>query len=1000
MGFLTEDNDGVLFFEGLKPDLLGEYFIFNYDSNSTIVNNIIQRSLLFPERAFSFFHRLLDDYSNEIDSNFRLFLLNINTIELSIEQICSFAKFLCERIARDNFRHSVQCLKCLNLLYMQNRGVDIAIIYAAGLFNMLDQLNLKKSRKLILELENLYYDYCDSLDVAMEYVYSLLHVMERKTLYAAKKIFEKLKILCKKVPFINNLEFNLCYAKALKVLCSKEINKYVSLEYCKELKDLFLKFSENEEFACVYAHCLCGLNTDLSNINNILIELLSLCNYTLVQPIYGMYIVENFRSGTLMKEEALNWLHNKYDFNLYIDKIEEHPITHFANMDDNLYKKDEIDCKQKNTCKPEPQESINLDIDKARKLAWLSNNLNYQQCKGVVAELKVLCERHKDTYEFIEYYLIGIVTLSKQNRQGLVESYELLENILKISNRFFNNFEEDLRISIYESISKLLDDNVFTTDLKILLDSFINMISKDLRTEQETIKIMSLFILARHSEIDAIVDDYFESVIVFYMNSNLIQKQYIKYIETKNNCDLEYILNNLPRFYSFNCEIIFTYMSNKILTFSSAYTDEKVIDFIANFLSKNKTDDLAYVYSEIIIKRFLKKPELQYYNILKSLETEYYPNFKIALNYAKLLYTVGEKGLLNFDELYNRIKVLGNTYPDKSIALIVQKILSRKVIDTISNNSYEKYIKEQKKLFDMYGTLEFAVEYCNSLSVISGNLSERENSKNYINIKKIAKNFQNKKAFEICLKRIVCEIEKSREYLCAQETTNEEVNLCNLKSQIQHLYINGGWNDVLRVEKVVKRCREAYMEFYHVDFAILLCRVLGILLKLVSNEVVGEIVNEVETIYNRYPDEPAIFKQYLKVLSSAISSNCILDGEKIDSLEKTLVQIIKKDKKCGNEIYGMLLLILHTKKNNENNKQLIEIELDSITIPPVYARTQLSRKTIDSILYHYHVWGTLDKPIEVVIIKGQYILLDGYARWIVANNNNMRLISASILAEY
>ena len=184
-------------------------------------------------------------------------------------------------------------------------------------------------------------------------------------------------------------------------------------------------------------------------------------------------------------------------------------------MDDNLYKKDEIDCKQKNTCKPEPQESINLDIDKARKLAWLSNNLNYQQCKGVVAELKVLCERHKDTYEFIEYYLIGIVTLSKQNRQDLVETYELLENILKISNRFFNNFEEDLRISVYESISKLLEDNVFTTDLKLLLDSFINMISKDLRTEQETVKIMSLLIVARHSEIDAIVDDYFEGIIAF-----------------------------------------------------------------------------------------------------------------------------------------------------------------------------------------------------------------------------------------------------------------------------------------------------------------------------------------------------------------------------------------------------------------------------------------------------------------------------------------------------
>lgn len=981
MGFLAEDNEGGLYFEGLKPDLLGEYFLLNYNLNNKTSNNIIQQSLLFPQRAFSFYHRLLDDYSAETDSNIRLSLLNINTNDMSIDKICFFAEFLCERIARDNRKHSVQCLKRLNLLYMQNKVEDTAIIYATGLFNMVEQLNLKKSKKLLLELKNLYDEYGDSFDVAMEYAYALLNVIERKSLYAAQKDFENLKMICKRNLFINNLEFNLCYAKALKILCSKEVDRYASFELCKELHFVFLRFSE-EEFACIYAQCLCSLNINTNNINKILTELLLLSDYTLVQPIYASYIIDNFKAGILSKAEALNWLQTKRDFNLYIDRIEE------------LNRKKSLNEKE-GDYKPEILKVINLDTDKARKLVWLSNNLNYKQCKGVVMELKALCKKYNYTYEFIEYYLIGLVTLSKHTCQDSVELYQVFEKILIISNKFFDNFDKDLRLSIYESISNLAKKNLIDEDLTILLEAFIHIITKELCSEQETVKIMSFLLLILDLKFDVIICNYFEDVIKIYNDSNDIQRQYIKYMDLKNDYDLEYIFQNLSRFYSYNCLIIFNNLVKKILTFSSANTDENVIDYIENFLSLNKADDLAIVYSKLILERFLKKPGLEYYNILKTLEVEYHPNVKIALNYAKLLYKIEEKKLLDIYDIYNCLKKLNNAYSDEKIALLYQKILSKMVIDSISSNFYEKYIKEQEILFDLYGNLEFALEYCNSLSVVSRCISDKENTKNYIKIKEVAKHFQKREVFNSCLKTIVCELEKSNGHFRVQETASEE-ELFNLKRQIQRLHFNGGYNDVLRVEKVVKRVREAYQEFSNVDFAILLCRGLFILSKLVSNKEICEIVGEIEVMYNRYSNEPTIFKNYLRVVICAISSNCKLEREKIDSLEKMLVKIIREDIRCGGEIYNVLLLILHIKNNKIDNEQLIELELDTVIIPI----TKSSKKRIDSVLYHFHVWGTLDKPIEVINIKGQFILLDGYERWVVANNNNMKLISARVLAEY
>lgn len=1008
VGFLTEDNEGNLLFEGLKPDLLGEYFIFSYNKN-TAINNIVQQSLAFPLRAYNFYHRLLDDYSAETDSNFRYFLINIDTNSMSIEQLYYYAEFLCERIARDNRRHSEQCLERLNSFYTQNKSKDNAIIYAIGLSNMIEQLNLKRSKRLLLELNNLYIVYNDSLEIAIEYAYSLIYVIERKSLRASQKDFENLKILCKRDIFIEELEMNLCYVKALKILCSKAINSYIVSEYCKELKFYSQKFQDNEEFTYIYAQSLSSLNITSDKIDRILSELLSLCYCVLVLPVYGTYVFNKFKAGIIQKEKALYWLNNKYDFRLYINKINEYPNE---NINVNAYAKHEediINSKQENIINSKPEDviisepniefDIDIDLDKAKKLAWLSNNLNYKQCKGVVEELKALYERHKNTFDFPEYYLIGIVTLSGHSEQNLTDLYELLKSILEISNELFDNFNEGLRISIYDSVTKLEKYNLFTDELLALLNSFISIITMELRSEEETFKIMTLLLATKNLIIDDVTDEYFERVILYHYGSERIQKQYIKYLEIGNICNSEYIFKNFSRFYNLNCSIIVAYLANKILTFLS-YKDVKVIDYIADFLSKNRTAELANVYSEVILRLFLENPSLEYYNQLNNLEIEYRPNIKIALNYAKLLFVAGEKGLLDNNELHNRFMELDKNYSNKSIVLLYQKMLSKMIAASTSNSTFTKYINRQRSIFNSYGTLELAVEYCNSLSVVSSFISESENNRNLIRVKNIAMRFKNMKAFNPCLKIIINEIKKSRELLYIEEVALENTKLSNLKSQIQYLHCNMYKVNISQVEIVANRAREAYQEIPTIDFAIQLCKVLSLLSKLVSNGVLYEIVEEVEKIYNCYPSEPSVFKYYLIIFEQAILNNCKLENEKIDKLEKLLVLEIKENIKCDTKVYTILLLILHDKNAKNNNAQLIDLQVDSVTIPTAYAYTQPSKQKINSILYHFHVWGTLDKPIEIIIVKNYYILLDGYARWFVAVKNNIRSITAKILAKY
>lgn len=1036
MGFLVMDREGKLFFEGLKPDLLGEYYILNNYS----IEKTIKCFFVSPQKFFSFYNRLIDDYQIEVDSDYRTILINMDSSDMSSEQIFYFAEFLCERIIRDNRKYLKLSFDRLKSLYIQNKNEEIARLYAFSLSNMIVEFNLKKTKRFLLELKNLHLQYSDSLDIAIEYANSLVQIIERKSIHASRKEFNILKQLYKKDCFFYNLGMNLCYAKALKILCIKSISNYNSWKICKELKVVFQKFNENNElifwyaqclcnidvelintniivselvevcscalmhschiswklykliksvfekfrgnndYILTYAKCLCGLPVNMNNVEEILLELLSLCNYTFIRPIYGRYIVEMYKTCILTKNEAIQWLKSKYDFRLYRKEIEEHFI---------VISSSEKACKKEN--KYDNKSKINDDINKAKKLAWLSNGLNYDQCKKVVEEIKILYEQYKDIFEISEYYLTGLIMLSNYNDKNIFDLQKLIKNILELSNEFFEKISENFRMSIYTAISILIQNDLFTEEMLVYFNAFINKVVKDIRSEEETFKIMEMLLNTSKLGRGIVAGDYFENIIINYYHSDIIQRQYVKYLKNKKSYDLEYILEKLFLFYNLNCSIVCDFLANKIIQYTQKKVDKKIIESISNFLSKNRMTVLANVYSKLILKIFLENPKTTYCNILHDLEFEYRPNKNIAQNYAQILFISYKKNIFNFNYIYDQLKKLVNIYTDINIILLFQKILSRMIESSISNNNFTDYIEEQKSIYENYGTLELAIEYCESLVKVCSFISKNDNKRNLKKIKEIRGRFK-KKDFVTYEKIIVSQIGESKRNFETEE-------LRDLKNEIQYLCFRADQLDTSEVCIIVDKARKMYRKFGNVDFAIQLCKVLYLLAQTSSKDFINDIFVEIDKIYNRYIYNYEIFKCYVKFFKYAMLIDCNFVVEKMENFEKVLVQKIQKDAPYD-EIYDTLLFILNNESIVNEEKKLIDLNIDDIKIPTVYACTKPSKKKMKAILDYFHIRGTLDKPIEIIVIDNQYILLGGYATWFVAKSENIKVIVCKILKIY
>ena len=68
---------------------------------------------------------------------------------------------------------------------------------------------------------------------------------------------------------------------------------------------------------------------------------------------------------------------------------------------------------------------------------------------------------------------------------------------------------------------------------------------------------------------------------------------------------------------------------------------------------------------------------------------------------------------------------------------------------------------------------------------------------------------------------------------------------------------------------------------------------------------------------------------------------------------------------------------------------VIKIDIEYIKIPKSFKRTRPREEKLDKVRNYFDEWGKLDKPIT---IDDDYMLVDGYSRYVVAKEKGMKLV--------
>ena len=877
MGFISEDSDGNLMFEGLKPDLLGEFYILSNYSHQNDFEYLVRKSLAFPGRAFSFYNRFLDDYSVTESSCypkgdiFRAALINITTFNMLDEQIYQYAKFLSERIVRDNRKHSEQCLSCLESLYAEHNSERNAVEYACGLSNMVVEYNLKKSRKIILKLKILKQTFNNSYEIAIEYAQALVSVIKRKSVRSSVGDFKNLNFLYNQSQFYDRIEMNLCYVKALSALCCKHSNVEIAVNICRKIKSVTQKFSQSEEFAYIYAKSLHSIETTSQNyIFEILSELSLLCNYATCKPFFVSYLNKIFTIYRIYWSETAFW------------------------------------------------QKIAKDV----RTSLLKNII----------------------------FLVDELALNEM---------DLLTFFLMVSDEVFctdNNTYCDLKSAFLEAVLKVSSNR--SESLELLSQhwiSFFNSATSCSITEEEGRSILALICLMEPFESIA-VDDNYEILLQKWSNDILIQNYYTAYLKKKKFLSFEYVFEKLQKFYLSKFTELSKYFSREITKVAPKHL-KVVVDYVTVAFFENS-----------------------YKNI-------------VALDFAKLLFRAYQVKAIKCSEVCGQFEKL-KEYSD-AILLWYQKTLSLIASDKLLEDAdFRWVIDKQYLILRQYWSLKLAVEYCNSLANICAFVSVFE-AKNYLEtVLKIRGTFHknDSRFFQKSISRINQQINASKVPSNFKKALPNEDPIVYLKDLVNTLNYSGNHVRMTQVNAVADEARALYKKFPGTEIANQLCKSLCYLSRIAPDEMLSKIAFESLMIYKQYP---SVWGNFIKILSYAIP-NCMPREEILNEIEEIL---IAKLGKCpdGKDLYKVLLSILHTKNSRKTGNPLISLPIDELFVSRSVSHTQ---SEIDSSLFHFHIWGTLDGPVEVINLQGRYILVNGYARWLVAKENGIDLIPVRVLTEY
>ena len=279
---------------GLKPDLLGEYFVLQHLNEPEVLQLLFPDEWQSKEKIVTFVFRMYRDYCDVLESvgefwehmlcpstdavrRYEMMLVNIAGLSnthnvLAVDRLKRLwevgGKLPVDALLYAQGLYNLSCdqeiegrevtverLKELQERYYGNE--EIALVYARGLFNLSCDQDVAEAEASVERLRDLQERYCGNEEIALAYANGLVNLTTKQGVVGAKVTVERLRELQER--YCGNEEIALRYAWGLFNL---SCNQDVAEATIERLAELHEQYSGNQKIALEYAKGLVNLSCD------------------------------------------------------------------------------------------------------------------------------------------------------------------------------------------------------------------------------------------------------------------------------------------------------------------------------------------------------------------------------------------------------------------------------------------------------------------------------------------------------------------------------------------------------------------------------------------------------------------------------------------------------------------------------------------------------------------------------------------------------------------
>ena len=454
---------------GLKPDLLGEYFVLQHLKKQEVLQ------LLFPDgwqakvEVVTFLFRMYLDYHDDLENveAFWDYMLCPPTKAMRIYGM------ILVNVAWDSNAYASSAVETLKTLWETGGKQEMdALLYAMGLVNLTTRQPVEGAEAVVGRLKELQERYSGNEDIALAYAQGLVNLTAKQALEQVEVSVERLRELQER--YYGNEDIALAYAQGLANLTAKQELEEVKTTMGR-LRELQERYSGNEEIAVTYAKGLVNLSCDqdvaeaeasverlrevqeryYGNEEIALRYARGLFNLTNKQELEGREVtVERLKElqERYFGSEEIALEYAKGLFNLSCDqKVEEAQVT-----------VERLRALQERYCGNE---------EIALRYAWGLFNLSCDQdvaeAEATIERLAELHEQYSGNQKIALEYAKGLVNLS--DRQAVGEVLETIRHLEKLYRMYSDNEEMNVQyaMGLYNLAEKQAAQEVQITIPKI-----------------------------------------------------------------------------------------------------------------------------------------------------------------------------------------------------------------------------------------------------------------------------------------------------------------------------------------------------------------------------------------------------------------------------------------------------------------------------------------------------------------------------------------------------